>query len=38
VSGAITAGTLTSRVLGETNMEIFNSDVELRPDIEEQAA
>jgi len=38
VSGAITAGTLTSRVMGETNLEIFNSNVELRPDSEEQAA
>jgi L-cystine uptake protein TcyP (sodium:dicarboxylate symporter family) len=38
VSGAITAGTLTSRVLGETNMEIFNSDEELRVDSENQAA
>jgi L-cystine uptake protein TcyP (sodium:dicarboxylate symporter family) len=38
VSGAITAGTLTSRAMGETNLEIFNSNVELRPDSEEQAA
>jgi L-cystine uptake protein TcyP (sodium:dicarboxylate symporter family) len=38
VSGAITAGTLTSRVLGETNMEIFNNDEELRVDSENQAA
>lgn len=28
VSGAITAGTLTSRVLGETDMAVFNSDAE----------
>ncbi|WP_395406872.1 L-cystine transporter [Pseudoduganella sp. UC29_106] len=38
VSGAITAGTLTSRVMGETNMEIFNSDEELRVDSESAAA
>ena len=38
VSGSITAGTLTSRVLGETNMEIFNSDAELKPDSAENQA
>jgi len=38
VSGAITAGTLTSRTMGETNMAIFNSDEELRVDVDSQAA
>ncbi|MFZ6675139.1 L-cystine transporter [Undibacterium sp. Xuan67W] len=32
VSGAITAGTITSRVLGETNMDVFNSEAELNLD------
>jgi L-cystine uptake protein TcyP (sodium:dicarboxylate symporter family) len=32
VSGAITAGTITSRVLGETDMNVFNSDAELNLD------
>jgi L-cystine uptake protein TcyP (sodium:dicarboxylate symporter family) len=38
VSGSITAGTLTARVLGETNIAVFNSDVETNLDSEEQAA
>ncbi|MBY0570483.1 MAG: cation:dicarboxylase symporter family transporter, partial [Burkholderiaceae bacterium] len=32
VSGAITAGTITSRVLGETDMNVFNSDAEFTTD------
>jgi uncharacterized protein len=28
VSGSIVAGTVTSRMLGETDMDVFNSDVE----------
>ncbi|MFZ6843767.1 L-cystine transporter [Undibacterium sp. RuTC16W] len=32
VSGAITAGTITSRVLGETNMDVFNNDAEVNLD------
>ena len=32
VSGSITAGTLTSRILGQTDMGIFNSEVELEWD------
>jgi L-cystine uptake protein TcyP (sodium:dicarboxylate symporter family) len=38
VSGSITAGTLTARVLGATNMAVFNSDAETNLDGEEQAA
>ncbi|MRV72428.1 cation:dicarboxylase symporter family transporter [Duganella sp. FT92W] len=38
VSGAITAGTLTSRVLGETDMAVFNSDAELTEESESKAA
>ena len=38
VSGSITAGTLTSRILGTTDMTVFNSDVETNLDGEEQAA
>jgi L-cystine uptake protein TcyP (sodium:dicarboxylate symporter family) len=38
VSGSITAGTLTSRVLGQTDMKIFNSDAELNLDADEQVA
>jgi L-cystine uptake protein TcyP (sodium:dicarboxylate symporter family) len=38
VSGSITAGTITSRVLGQTDMKIFNSDAELNLDSEEQVA
>jgi L-cystine uptake protein TcyP (sodium:dicarboxylate symporter family) len=32
VSGSITAGTVTSRVLGQTDMAVFNSDAELAVD------
>ena len=35
VSGSITAGTLTSRVLGETDMAVFNSDTNLNLDSDE---
>ncbi|MBY0238921.1 MAG: cation:dicarboxylase symporter family transporter [Burkholderiaceae bacterium] len=38
VSGAITAGTVTSRVLGETDMAVFNSDAELSEEADSQAA
>jgi L-cystine uptake protein TcyP (sodium:dicarboxylate symporter family) len=38
VSGSIAAGTLTSRVLGATDMAVFNSDAETNLDGEEQAA
>lgn len=37
VSGSITAGTLTSRLLGATDMAVFNSDAELDLDNAEQA-
>lgn len=35
VSGSITAGTVTSRLLGATDMAIFNSDTEINLDDEE---
>jgi hypothetical protein len=38
VSGSITAGTLTSRVLGQTDMRIFDSDAPLNLDGDEQVA
>jgi L-cystine uptake protein TcyP (sodium:dicarboxylate symporter family) len=38
VSGSITAGTVTSRVLGETDIRVFNSDAEVNLDADEQAA
>ncbi|AZP10570.1 L-cystine transporter [Undibacterium parvum] len=34
VSGSITAGTLTSRIMGQTDMAIFNSDTELSADAD----
>ncbi|MEH6437309.1 L-cystine transporter [Massilia sp. DD77] len=37
VSGSIAAGTVTSRVLGETDMRVFHSDAEINLDSEEQA-
>ncbi|MDC8760543.1 cation:dicarboxylase symporter family transporter [Janthinobacterium sp. hw3] len=37
VSGSITAGTLTSRVLGETDLAVFNSDAEVNLDEVEAA-
>jgi L-cystine uptake protein TcyP (sodium:dicarboxylate symporter family) len=38
VSGSITAGTVTSRVLGETDIRVFNNDAEANLDADEQAA
>ncbi|GGZ09452.1 L-cystine transporter [Pseudoduganella plicata] len=38
VSGSITAGTVTSRVLGETDVAVFNGDAEPDADAEEKAA
>lgn len=38
VSGSITAGTLTSRVLGQTDMKVFDSDAELNLDSDQQVA
>jgi L-cystine uptake protein TcyP (sodium:dicarboxylate symporter family) len=38
VSGSITAGTLTSRVLGETDVAVFNSDQALNLDEMQQPA
>jgi L-cystine uptake protein TcyP (sodium:dicarboxylate symporter family) len=38
VSGSITAGAVTSRVLGETDLAIFNSDAEPSVDSERKAA
>lgn len=38
VSGSITAGTITSRVLGQTDVSVFNSDAELKLDSDEQVA
>jgi hypothetical protein len=37
VSGSITAGTVTSRVLGQTDMRVFASDAEINLDSEAQA-
>jgi L-cystine uptake protein TcyP (sodium:dicarboxylate symporter family) len=38
VSGSITAGAVTSRVLGETDIAVFNGDAELNIDSERKAA
>ncbi|HEY1226466.1 MAG TPA: cation:dicarboxylase symporter family transporter [Ramlibacter sp.] len=38
VSGSITAGTFASRMLGATDMAVFNSDAEVNLDGEEQVA
>jgi uncharacterized protein len=38
VSGSITAGTLASRLLGQTDMALFDSDAEVNLDGEEQVA
>ena len=38
VSGSITAGTLTSRILGQSDMRVFHSDAEINLDSEEQVA
>ncbi|MGL5526135.1 MAG: cation:dicarboxylate symporter family transporter, partial [Aeromonas veronii] len=37
VSGSITAGTVTSRLMGETDMHVFNSDHEVSLDGEQSA-
>lgn len=36
VSGSITAGTITSRLMGSTDIAVFNSDAELSLDTDEQ--
>jgi L-cystine uptake protein TcyP (sodium:dicarboxylate symporter family) len=38
VSGSITAGTITSRLLGQTDIAVFNSDAEINLDGDEQVA
>jgi L-cystine uptake protein TcyP (sodium:dicarboxylate symporter family) len=38
VSGSITAGTVTSRLLGETDLKVFNSDEEINLDADERLA
>jgi L-cystine uptake protein TcyP (sodium:dicarboxylate symporter family) len=38
VSGSITAGTVTSRMLGETDLAVFNSDADINLDSDEQTA
>lgn len=38
VSGSITAGTVASRVMGQTDMAVFNSDAEANLDGDQQAA
>ncbi len=38
VSGSITAGTVTSRIMGQTDMAVFDNDVEVDLDQAEQAA
>jgi L-cystine uptake protein TcyP (sodium:dicarboxylate symporter family) len=38
VSGSITAGTVTSRVLGESDMAVFAADAELESDTDAQTA
>lgn len=38
VSGSITAGTVASRVLGQTDMQVFDSDAELNLDGDERVA
>ena len=37
VSGSITAGTLTSRLMGQTDMAVFTGDAEVSLDGEESA-
>ena len=37
VSGSITAGTVTSRLMGQTDMAVFNGDAEVSLDGEESA-
>jgi L-cystine uptake protein TcyP (sodium:dicarboxylate symporter family) len=36
VSGSITAGTLTSRLLGQTDVRVFHSDADINLDSEER--
>jgi L-cystine uptake protein TcyP (sodium:dicarboxylate symporter family) len=38
VSGSITAGTVTSRLLGETDLKVYNSDAEINLDGDERLA
>ena len=38
VSGSITAGAVTSRVLGQTDINVFNSNVEISPDSDDSHA
>jgi L-cystine uptake protein TcyP (sodium:dicarboxylate symporter family) len=38
VSGSIAAGTFASRMLGESDMAVFNSDAEVNLDADEQVA
>ncbi|MFC0252751.1 L-cystine transporter [Massilia consociata] len=38
VSGSITAGTVTSRLLGQTDLRVFHSDAEINLDSEERVA
>jgi L-cystine uptake protein TcyP (sodium:dicarboxylate symporter family) len=38
VSGSITAGTVTSRLLGQTDMAVFDSDAQLNLDTDEPAS
>jgi L-cystine uptake protein TcyP (sodium:dicarboxylate symporter family) len=38
VSGSITAGTVASRVMGETDMRVFDSEAEVNLDSDEQVA
>jgi L-cystine uptake protein TcyP (sodium:dicarboxylate symporter family) len=38
VSGSITAGTFTSRVLGQTDMAVFDNDKEVELDSEQMVA
>jgi L-cystine uptake protein TcyP (sodium:dicarboxylate symporter family) len=38
VSGSITAGTVTSRLLGATDLKVFNSDEEINLDADERLA
>ena len=38
VSGSVTAGTVTSRLLGQTDTDVFNSNADLNLDSEQQAA
>jgi uncharacterized protein len=38
VSGATTVGTVTSRILGQTNLDVFNSDARVDLDAGTEAA